>query len=114
MEIKGKLIHLLPLQSGEGKNGIWKKQDIVIETTSQFPKKVCISVWGDKINPEMLKIGNHLTIQFDIESREYNAKWYTDIKAWKVEMGSISNENVNNDFDTELNSSESKIDDLPF
>lgn len=87
MELKGKLLQLLPLQTGEGKNGPWKKQEIIIETTEgQFPKKICISVWGDKINESMLKLGNDLKVSFDIESREYNSRWYTDVKAWKIEL----------------------------
>jgi hypothetical protein len=84
MELKAKLVQLLPLQSGEGKNGPWKKQDIIVETDSQYPKKVCISIWGDKINTSVLQVGNQLNISFDVESREFNGRWYTDCKAWKI------------------------------
>ncbi len=85
MQIIAKLTQLLSLQTGSGKNGVWKKQDIIVETDAKFPKKICISVWGDNINESQLQIGNLLNIYFDIESREYNNKWYTDIKAWKIE-----------------------------
>jgi Domain of unknown function (DUF3127) len=85
MQLTAKLIQLLPLQTGAGKNGPWKKQDIIVETEGQFPKKVCISIWGDKINESVLKIGSQLNISFDVESREYNSRWYTDVKAWKIE-----------------------------
>lgn len=85
MELTAKLIQLLPLQTGTGKNGQWKKQDIIVETDGTYPKKVCISIWGDKINESVLKIGSQLAISFDVESREYNGKWYTDVKAWKIE-----------------------------
>jgi hypothetical protein len=84
MHLTAKLIQLLPIQTGTSKNGEWKKQDIIVETDGQYPKKVCISIWGDKINEGQLQIGNELKIDFDIESREYNNKWYTDIKAWKI------------------------------
>jgi len=86
MQLTAKLTQLLPVQTGSGKNGEWKKQDIIVETEGQFPKKICISIWGDKINESQLKIGNNLKIDFDIESREYNGKWYTDVKAWKIEI----------------------------
>jgi len=86
MQLTAKLIQLLPLQSGAGKNGEWKKQDIIVETDGQYPKKVCISIWGDKINDQQLTVGNHLTIDFDVESREYSGRWYTDLKAWKIEV----------------------------
>lgn len=86
MQLTAKLIQLLPLQTGTGKNGQWKKQDFVVETEGQYPKKVCISVWGDKIDAAKLTVGNMLRIDFDVESREYNGRWYTDVKAWKVEL----------------------------
>lgn len=85
MDIKGRVIHLLALQTGEGKNGTWKKQDFVIETDGQYPKKVCISAWGDKINESALQVGTDINVSFDVESREYNGRWYTDLKAWKIE-----------------------------
>jgi Domain of unknown function (DUF3127) len=85
MQLTAKLTQLLPLQTGTGKNGQWKKQDIIVETDGTYPKKVCISIWGDKINESVLKIGSQLSISFDVESREYNGRWYTDVKAWKIE-----------------------------
>ncbi len=86
MQIAAKIIQLLPPQSGEGKNGQWKKQDIIVETEGKFPKKICISCWGDMADNELLKSREHLlTFHVDIESREYNGRWYTDIKAWRIE-----------------------------
>ena len=86
MQITARLVQLLPLQTGNGKNGQWKKQDIIVETDGQYPKKICISVWGDKINESQLKMGNRLKIDFDVESREFNGRWYTDVKAWKIDI----------------------------
>lgn len=85
MDINGRVIQVLPEQSGEGKNGTWKKQDFVLETDSQYPKKICFTVWGDKINSQLMQEGNQLNVSFDVESREYNGRWYTDVKAWKIE-----------------------------
>ncbi|MFD2918752.1 DUF3127 domain-containing protein [Terrimonas rubra] len=94
MQLTAKLIQLLPLQTGAGKNGQWRKQDIIVETEGQYPKKVCISIWGDKINEAILKPGNQLTIDFDVESREYNGRWYTDVKAWRVDAASGGGNNA--------------------
>jgi len=115
MQLTAKLIQLLPLQTGTGKNGQWKKQDIIVETDATYPKKICVSIWGDKIDTSQLQLGNQLKIDFDVESREFNGRWYTDVKAWKVEAagtaassitekstGNTGPENSNND------------DDLPF
>ena len=88
MQLTAQLVPVLPLQTGAGKNGQWKKQDIIVETEGQYPKKVCVSIWGDKINEQVLKVGSMLNISFDVESREYNGRWYTDVKAWRVEPGS--------------------------
>ena len=86
MEISGKVINLLPEQSGNGKNGVWRKRDFILETTSaKYPKKVCISVWGDKIDQFNVREGQTVTASIEVESREFNGKWYTDVKAWKVE-----------------------------
>ena len=86
MQISAKLIQILPLQSGTGKNGEWKKQDIIVETSDKYPKKICISFRGDKIPSQPMMLGENLLIDFDIESREYNDRWYTDVKAWKIQV----------------------------
>ena len=117
MDLTAKLVQMLPLQKGQGKNGEWKKQDIIVETGGQYPKKVCISIWGDKINEKALQIGNTLNISFDVESREYNGRWYTDVKAWKVEAAGGAagggNSNYADDMPPDINYDDSK-DDLPF
>lgn len=115
MQLTAKLTQLLPIQTGTGKNGEWKKQDIIVETDGQYPKKVCISIWGDKINEGQLQIGNLLQIDFDIESREYNNKWYTDIKAWKIELTGTSTQNIpNNEVNTVNFIQNSENEGLPF
>lgn len=86
MQLTAKLIQVLPIQTGTGKNGQWKKQDIIVETEGQYPKKICISIWGDKIDEKQLQTGNNFKIDFDVESREFNGRWYTDVKAWKIEL----------------------------
>src|SRR5829696_5396628 len=112
MQIVGKLIQLLPLQTGQGKNGQWKKQEIILETEGQYPKKVCIAIWGDKADEKTLQVGNTLKIDFDVESREYNGRWYTDVKAWKVEAAGGTTFNEAPPFlDEPIDNSEN---DLPF
>lgn len=75
----------MPPVTGAGKNGPWKKQEFLIETMDQYPKKVIFSVWGDKVDFATLSAGQPVKVFFDVESREYNGKWYTDCRAWKVE-----------------------------
>lgn len=85
MELKGKVIQLLPMQSGMGKKGQWRKQEFIVETQSQYPKKVCLSIWGDKIDQFGVREGDEVSVAVDLESREYNGRWYTEARAWKVD-----------------------------
>ncbi|GHV13292.1 hypothetical protein FACS1894169_00090 [Bacteroidia bacterium] len=85
MQLTAKLIQVLPVQTGMGKNGEWRKQSIILETDGMYPKKVCVTLWGDKINESVLQVGSILDVSFDIESREYNGNWYTDLRAWKID-----------------------------
>jgi hypothetical protein len=85
MDISGKVIQVLPKQTGNGKNGTWEKQDYVIEIQGTYPKKVCFNLWGAKISQFDIKEGEFINIGVDIESREYQGRWYTDVRAWKVE-----------------------------
>ena len=84
MEIAGKIIELLEVKFGKSANGEWRKQEYVLETEAQYPKKICFMAWGDKIDQFDIKKDEKLTVSIDLESREYNGRWYTDVKAWKV------------------------------
>lgn len=88
MDVSGKIIAVLPLQSGVSKAGReWKKQEYVLETHDSFPRKVKFDFFGDRVDQFPMQIGDEVTISFDIESREFNGRWYTDIHAWKAEKG---------------------------
>lgn len=122
MEITGRVIQILPMQSGQGKNGPWKKQDFIIETKSQYPKKVCMSAWGDKVDQFAIKEGEELVVSVEVESREYNSRWYTDVRAWKVvreqqhaaQSPSAQTQPPAGDMDLESFSEEEGEGDLPF
>ena len=87
MDVIGKLVKVLPEQTGQGKNGQWVKQQFVIETIDQFPKQVCFLAWGDKANDlKQFAPGDTLKIMFSLESREYNDRWYTDARAWRIDL----------------------------
>lgn len=85
MELKGKIIEVLEEKSGTSARGPWRKQEYIIEIPGDYPKQVCFMVWGDKIDQLAIEEGQELTVHFDLESREYNGRWYTDVKAWRVE-----------------------------
>jgi len=87
MELTGKIVKLLDEKSGESARGSWRKQEYILETEGEYPKSVCFMVWGDKIDELAIKEGEKLVVSIDIESREFNGRWYTDVKAWKVSRG---------------------------
>ena len=76
METTGTITNILPLQSGTGKSGNeWKRQDIIIQTEDNYPKTICVSLWGDMVS-KGLKQGDKAQFHFNLESREFNGKWY--------------------------------------
>lgn len=91
MDIVGKIIQVLPLQEGVSKTGNpWKSQSYVLETQEQYPRKVCFEIFGeDRIKNNPCNVDDIVTVSFDIESREYNGRWYTSIRAWRVQQGNV-------------------------
>ena len=107
LEIKGKIIEILPEKSGQSANGEWRKQEYVLETDANYPKKICFIAWGDKIREFDLKQGESVEVSVDLESREYNGRWYTDVKAWKVSKSSAGTQSMHTNGDQSLSETES-------
>lgn len=99
MEIVGRIIQKLELQKGTSAKGEWKKQEFIIETNDKFPKKVCISAWTEKVDDlNRFNVNDMVKVSVNVESREYNGKWYTDVRSWKIEpinSGAQSQDNSN-------------------
>ncbi|MEO8150959.1 MAG: DUF3127 domain-containing protein [Bacteroidia bacterium] len=89
LELTGKIIQIMPETSGVSKAGKeWKKQEFLIETIETYPKKVFLSMMGDKTNEiKRFPVGSTITASLNIESREYQGKWYTDVRAWRITAG---------------------------
>jgi hypothetical protein len=85
MHIQGKVIRVFDVQTGESARGSWKKREFVLETYAKIPKKICLVLKGESVDSIQLNSGDSLKVSVDIESREYKEKWYTEIRAWKVE-----------------------------
>jgi len=97
MEISGKIYKVLPLQEGESQRGKWQKQDVVLEIEDgKYPKKLAISFWNDLVTNNSFQEGASISVEFNLESREYNNKWYTDIKAWRINKLDQSNSAATN------------------
>ena len=85
MEIQGKIIVVLPERNGVSQRGNqWRSISYVLETQEQYPKKLAFDVTNDKIDQLNIQLGEILTVQFDINAREYNGRWFNSINAWNV------------------------------
>src|SRR6056300_332153 len=111
LELSGQVVKLLPEQSGQSQRGPWKKRDFILETNEQYPKKVAITCWGEKVDEiSSLNPGTPVTVGINIESREYNDRWYTDIKAWRIDVGgSQPQDNTNTGSFNQIRSEERRV-----
>lgn len=93
LQVKGKVQQILKPESGVSRAGKeWKKQEFVIETEEQFPRKICFTLFNDKVSlVEELKEGEEVEVAFNVESREYNGKWFHNINAWKIDKPTAEN-----------------------
>ena len=93
LQVKGKIQQILKPESGVSRAGNeWKKQEFIIETEEQFPKKICFTLFNDKTSlVDGLSAGEEVEVSFNVESREYNGKWFHNINAWKIEKPATDN-----------------------
>lgn len=118
LEIIGKVVSQGQRQTGEGRNGSWVKQELIIETEEQYPKKVCLMCWGDKADEARgFQPGEKIKAGINIESREFNGKWYTDVKVWRFDRQQATNPASNSDeppYPSDYQPEQAADDDLPF
>lgn len=89
MILQGIVIQLLPTEVGTRKNGgQWNKQGYIVEYgDDKYPKQVAVYLWGDLATNNPLTLGAEVELDVDLESREYNGRWYTEVKCWRVLSG---------------------------
>lgn len=93
LEIEGRIARKLNVQTGTSARGTWAKQEFVVEyQEGNYPTQVCMNVWGeDKVKDlERYQVGDRVKIAFNLSSREYNGRWYTDIRAWRIEPAVVA------------------------
>ena len=113
MEVTGKLIKKLDIQKGTSKAGKeWQKMSFIIETDSKYNNEISFDLFGEeKISMLNQEIGSELKIYFNLSSREFNGRYYTQAQAWKIEeLNNISNESDEDDFLQSIAESDSKGD----
>ena len=85
MEITGKITYVLPERSGTSARGEWKAQSFVVETKDQYPRKMVFDVFGaERLQRFNIKVGDEVTVSFDIAAHEYQGRWFNNIRAYDV------------------------------
>lgn len=85
LNVTGRVLQILPLQQGTSKAGKpWKSLVFVLETGGQYPKKVPIKLFGESVDKFPLQIGQEVTASLDLDGREWEGKWFPEIKAWNI------------------------------
>lgn len=86
MEFEGKVIEILPAVTGQSARGTWERQTVVFEQPQkQYGKEIAVTFMNKAQEVASLRVGETYTVSFDIESRNYQGRWYTDVRAWRVQ-----------------------------
>jgi len=87
LTLEGKVKSVGQEESGEGKNGTWKKREFVIEyPDGNYPKLAAFTGMKEKADQiAQLQVGQNVRVYFSVNSREYNGKVYTNLDLWKYE-----------------------------
>lgn len=74
-------------QEGVSANGAWKRQEALFETRDNYPKTIAMSGFNSMADSlANCQPGAAYDVKFEIVSREYNGKWYTDLKVFGIEI----------------------------
>lgn len=86
MDFEGTVYKILPPVKGTSARGEWQRQDVVFEKNEgSFTRKICVTFFNKPDEVARLREGASYTVSVDIESREYNGRWYTDVRAWRLQ-----------------------------
>lgn len=87
MDFEGVVSKIMPATSGQSQRGAWQRQEVIfdLQSNSQYPRKACVTFFNKPDEVARLQEGAAYIVSFDIESREYNGRWYTDLRAWRVQ-----------------------------
>ena len=120
MEFEGTVYKIMPVTKGTSARGDWQRQDVVFEMNEgSFARKICVTFYNKPEDVARLKEGAAYTVSVNIESREYNGRWYTDIRAWRIQPKQAESAAPMPDMppipeEPSYASSPAEVDDLPF
>jgi hypothetical protein len=113
MELQGIIVKKLDMVSGASANGGWQKREFILKTEGDYPKDVCFNTWGAKVDDlSNIPDGSKVRVGIELSSREYNGRWYTEARAWKIEVLELAQQTTDVDDPTLKHEVESN--DSPF
>ncbi|MBP3456473.1 MAG: DUF3127 domain-containing protein [Alistipes sp.] len=85
MDFEGKVLQILPPTKGTSARGEWQRQEVIFEMTQEFSRKVAVTFFNKPADVEKLRVGESYIVSVNVESREYNGRWYTDVREWRIQ-----------------------------
>ena len=86
MEFEGVVYKIMPVTRGTSARGEWQRQDVVFDYNDggQFSRKICVTFFNKESDVAKLREGETFLVSVNIESREYNGRWFTEARAWRI------------------------------
>ena len=85
MEFEGKVLEIRPATRGTSARGEWQRQEVIFEMPQEFSRKICVTFFNKEADVAKLRVGALYTVSVNVESREYNGRWYTDVREWRIQ-----------------------------
>ncbi len=86
METTAKLTQITNATEGTSQKGPWRKATVVFETQEQYPKTIAVDFFNTRLEQATkIPLGTVCKVGFDISSREFNGKWYTNLNGFSIE-----------------------------
>lgn len=87
MEFEGTVYRIMPITKGTSARGDWQRQDVIFDYSDggNFTRKMCVTFFNRPDDVAKLREGARYQVSVNIDAREYNGRWFTDIRAWRLQ-----------------------------
>ncbi len=86
MEFEGTVVQIFDAAKGTSARGDWQRQEVLFEIQEgQYPRKVVVTFFNKEQEVKSMSVGGVYTVSINLESREFNGRWYTNANGWRVQ-----------------------------
>ncbi len=126
MEFEGTVVQIFEPTKGVSARGEWQRQEVLFEMQDgQYPRKVVVGFFNKENEVKSMSVGGVYTVSINLESREYNGRWYTNAMGWRVQskqaeapaatpLNTMPPMPTESSYSAPASTSAEDIDDLPF